>query len=217
MKKMEKQLLISVIVPVYNVKEYLSKCLETIINQTYNKLEIILIDDGSNDGSGKICDVYEKKDSRIKVIHKVNGGLSSARNDGIATANGAYIIFIDSDDYIEKTMIMDLYESAIKNNSDIVCCGKYIHKNGNVRKVNSGPEFSIGKDEALRKMLLYDDIDNHQDYFWVYIEGKMNDTMVQDEQIIESHHDTFVEYWKFIRYGDDILLDEIKQQDEVES
>lgn len=64
---------------------------------------------------------------------------------------------------------------------------------------------------------LYDDIDNHQDYFWVYIEGKMNDTMVQDEQIIESHHDTFVEYWKFIRYGDDILLDEIKQQDEVES
>ena len=79
--------------------------------------------------------------------------------------------------------------------------------------------FGIDNIQLFKVILvdLYDDIDNHQDYFWVYIEGKMNDTMVQDEQIIESHHDTFVEYWKFIRYGDDILLDEIKQQDEVES
>lgn len=94
-------MLISVIVPVYNVKNYLCKCVDSIINQTYNNLEIILVDDGSTDGSGAICDEYVLKDSRVKVIHKENGGVSSARNLGIAQAGGEYICFVDSDDWLE--------------------------------------------------------------------------------------------------------------------
>lgn len=103
--------LISVIVPVYNVEKYLRKCIESIINQTYKNLEIILVDDGSTDASGKICDEYACIDNRIKVLHKENGGISSARNAGLNVSSGAFITFIDSDDYIEK----DAYEYFYKN------------------------------------------------------------------------------------------------------
>ncbi len=89
---------ISIIVPVYNVEKYLKECIESILSQTYKNIEIILIDDGSTDNSGKICDEYLKKDSRVKVIHKENGGLSDARNTGIEIASGKYIGFVDSDD-----------------------------------------------------------------------------------------------------------------------
>lgn len=103
-------LLISVIVPVYNVERYIRKCIDSILNQTYTNLEIILVDDGSTDGSGKICDEYEKSDSRIVVIHKKNAGLSAARNSGLEIAQGEYIGFVDSDDWIEPTMFSALYE-----------------------------------------------------------------------------------------------------------
>ena len=102
--------LISVIVPIYNVEKYLTKCIESIINQTYKNLEIILVDDGSPDKSPIICDEYAKKDNRIKVIHKKNGGLSDARNYGMSLATGEYISFIDSDDYIDEEM----YEKHMK-------------------------------------------------------------------------------------------------------
>lgn len=92
--------LISVIVPIYNVEKYLARCVDSIVNQTYKDFELILVDDGSPDNSGKICDEYAKKDSRIKVVHKKNGGLSDARNAGMAVATGEYISFIDSDDYV---------------------------------------------------------------------------------------------------------------------
>ncbi|HJA50079.1 MAG TPA: glycosyltransferase, partial [Candidatus Fusicatenibacter intestinipullorum] len=91
---------ISVIIPVYNVEKYLKRCLDSVINQTYKNLEIILIDDGSTDNSGKICDEYAQKDERIIVIHKENGGVSSARNKGLDICIGDYISFIDSDDWI---------------------------------------------------------------------------------------------------------------------
>lgn len=100
--------LISVIVPVYNVEAFISRCVESILNQTYRNIEIILVDDGSPDGCPKICDDYAKKDGRIRVIHKKNGGLSDARNVGINAANGAYICFVDSDDYIQPTMVEHL-------------------------------------------------------------------------------------------------------------
>ena len=108
--------LISVIVPIYNVEKYLTKCIESIINQTYKNLEIILVDDGSPDKSPIICDEYAKKDNRIKVIHKKNGGLSDARNYGMSLATGEYISFIDSDDYVTDDYIMTLY-SLIENMS----------------------------------------------------------------------------------------------------
>jgi glycosyltransferase involved in cell wall biosynthesis len=123
--------LISVIVPIYNVEIYLEKCLNSIINQTYKNLEIILIDDGSPDNCGKICDEYAKKDKRIKVIHKPNGGLSDARNTGLDIAKGEYIAFVDSDDYIAEEMCEELLDIAQKEEADIVVCGVYdVRKEG---------------------------------------------------------------------------------------
>ena len=114
--------LISIIIPIYNVEKYLRDCLESVINQTYENIEMILVDDGSPDNCGKICDEYSKRDSRIKVIHKPNGGLSSARNAGLDIANGEYVSFIDSDDVIDKRFIEVLYEMCDENNCDISQC-----------------------------------------------------------------------------------------------
>lgn len=100
--------LVSLIVPIYNVDEYLEKCIQSLIKQTYCNLEIILVDDGSTDTSGKICDYYSSIDSRIYVIHKINGGLSDARNIGLAKAKGKYIMFVDGDDYLEPFAIKNL-------------------------------------------------------------------------------------------------------------
>lgn len=114
---------ISVIIPVYKAEEFLTRCLESILTQTYNNLEIILIDDGSPDNSGKICDEYAKKDKRIKVIHKQNEGVSVARNIGIENSTGKYITFIDSDDWIDKYAYEKMLEQMKKNNVDVVKCG----------------------------------------------------------------------------------------------
>ncbi|MCR2823822.1 glycosyltransferase family 2 protein [Lederbergia panacisoli] len=113
---------ISVIVPVYNVEEYLPKCIESIINQTYTNLEIILVNDGSTDKCGEICNHYELVDKRIQVIHKKNGGLSDARNEGLNAATGKYINFIDSDDYIHKEYYEALINLMVENNADITQC-----------------------------------------------------------------------------------------------
>ncbi|MBQ3502131.1 MAG: glycosyltransferase [Clostridia bacterium] len=124
---------VSVIVPVYKVEEYLDRCVESIVKQTYKNLEIILVDDGSPDNCPKMCDDWAKKDDRIKVIHKENGGLSDARNAGLDVATGEYISFIDSDDFIHETMIEKLLNSAIENDSDIVkCMLSNIDENGNI-------------------------------------------------------------------------------------
>lgn len=113
---------ISVIIPIYNVEKYLKRCIDSVINQTLKEIEIILVDDGSPDNSGMICENYAKTDNRIKVIHKKNGGLGLARNSGLEIAKGKYIGFVDSDDYIEKTMFEKLYNNAIKENADTCLC-----------------------------------------------------------------------------------------------
>lgn len=113
--------LISIIVPVYKVEEYLDRCVESLVNQTYTNLEIILVDDGSPDNSGKLCDEWALKDKRIKVIHKENSGVSSARNIGIDNAKGEYIGFVDSDDYVSSKMYEFLINSYDKD-TDYVCC-----------------------------------------------------------------------------------------------
>ncbi len=113
---------ISVIVPIYKVESYLNRCVESIVNQTYQNLEIILVDDGSPDNCPKVCDEWSIKDSRIKVIHKKNGGLSDARNAGMEIASGKYISFIDSDDYISLDFFETLLSIMEKENSDIVEC-----------------------------------------------------------------------------------------------
>ena len=114
--------LISIIVPIYKVEKYLEKCIQSIVRQTYANLEIILVDDGSPDLCPEICDMWEKKDSRIKVIHKKNGGLSDARNAGLSIAKGEYIGFIDSDDYIECDMYERLYIALKADNADLAIC-----------------------------------------------------------------------------------------------
>ncbi len=115
----EKNDRVSVIIPVYNVSSYLKKCIESILNQTYQNLEIILIDDGSEDESGKICDLYAEKDGRIVVIHKKNGGLSDARNVGIGISTGKYITFVDSDDWVQSGYIEHLLAILKKEDADI--------------------------------------------------------------------------------------------------
>jgi len=130
-KKINKnnKITISVIVPVYNVENYLEKCVETIVNQTYKNIEILLIDDGSKDSSSEKCDYLEKKYKNVKTYHKTNGGLSSARNYGIDRANGEYIVFVDSDDYIEKNMIEHLYNNIKETNAEMSICSFYYVKN----------------------------------------------------------------------------------------
>lgn len=120
----EEKPLISVIVPVYNVITYLPKCVESIRSQTYQNLEILLVDDGSTDGTGEMCDRFGAKDSRIRVFHKENGGSSSARNLGIAQARGRYLGFVDSDDFIDTTMYEMLYMAAEKYQAKVVQAGR---------------------------------------------------------------------------------------------
>lgn len=115
--------LISIIVPVYKVEQYLPQCIDSILAQTYTDFELILVDDGSPDNCGKICDDYAKKDNRVQVIHKANAGVSAARNDGIAFAKGAYITFVDGDDFIDKAYLEVLFEAADKYCADMVFCG----------------------------------------------------------------------------------------------
>lgn len=118
--------LISVIVPVYNIEKFIGKCIESIIRQTYHNLEIILVDDGSTDESGRICDEYAKTDTRIKVIHKQNEGLSDARNSGLVICNGKYIGFVDGDDWIANDMYEFLHQTLVEYQADVSVCGHYV-------------------------------------------------------------------------------------------
>ena len=147
---------ISIVVPVYQVEKYVGECIESICNQTYTNLEIILEDDGSEDNSGKICDKYAKKDSRITVIHKENGGLSDARNSGIKIATGKYICFIDSDDKISELYVEELYKIIIKNNLKIVACNFQKVKNDSDIKYKYDGKIKIyTKEEALKESYNY--------------------------------------------------------------
>lgn len=142
--------LVSIIVPVYKVEKYLHRCIDSIINQSYRNLEIILVDDGSPDNCGKVCDEYAEQDKRIKVIHKSNGGLSSARNAGLDIANGDYIYFVDSDDYIDTRLVEDNLQLAIEYKADIVCFNLNIIKNGNIIKGFSYFEKNIYDTKILK-------------------------------------------------------------------
>ena len=125
---MEKQPLISVIIPVYNVEQYLEECIESILKQTYGNLDIILVDDGSKDNSGEMCDRYAGKDRRIRVLHKENGGLMSAWKAGVEIARGEYLVFVDSDDWVEGNMIEELVKQAAGVSKEMVCSNYIIEK-----------------------------------------------------------------------------------------
>ncbi len=145
--------LITIIIPIYNVEKYLRECLDSVINQTYKKLQIILIDDGSNDNSGKICDEYKEKDNRIEVMHKANGGVSSARNAGLKIAKGDYITFVDGDDYLDKDYCEKLLRKLKENDVECVICGYNRLYEKNLEVVTKGENLRITNKEFLDNIL----------------------------------------------------------------
>lgn len=140
------QPIVSVVVPVYNVEKYLCRCIDSILNQTFTDFELILADDGSTDSCGAICDAYAAKDSRVKVIHRKNGGVSAARNTGLDAAEGEYIAFVDSDDYIDRDFLQVLVSAMEEVNADVVV--------SNYRKENDRGERSGVRPHEVGKTLL---------------------------------------------------------------
>ena len=153
--------MISVIVPVYRVEPYLARCLDSIINQSYRHLEIILVDDGSPDNCGAICDDYASRDARIRVIHQKNGGPSAARNAGLDIVTGDYIVFIDSDDYIAAGMMEGLVNEIQKESSDIVIFDYFVEKKDEVYSVKTID--SIKSLEKMQEMIL---MDSYTSFVW---------------------------------------------------
>ncbi len=148
--------LVSVIVPVYKAEKTLGKCLDSILAQSYGRLEIVIVDDGSPDTSGVICDKYAERDSRIRVIHQANGGVSKARQTGMELAEGEYTIHVDPDDRVEPDMIEELVAKAVETNADMVICD-YVEDEGNkhrlVRQDPTSDGQPIDPKTVLRKML----------------------------------------------------------------
>lgn len=156
---------VSVIVPIYNVEKYFDRCMKTLINQTLQDIEIILVDDGSPDNCPKMCDDYAKRDRRIKVIHKKNGGLSDARNAGLEIATGEYVAFVDSDDYTSFNAYEKLYDVAKVGNYDVVFAGFVRHdKDGNIIKCFTYNGEYIGKDiSRFLSDMLYQEKQNSEE------------------------------------------------------
>lgn len=155
--------LISIIVPVYNVEQYLPKCLESLRNQTYRRLEIILVDDGSSDKSGELCDRCAARDHRFSVVHQENRGVAAARNAGLAAAKGDWLGWVDSDDWIEPDMMEALLSQTMQENADIAVCGRYEEYPG--RSVRRGwtKKECLNTEQALRLLL---ENDSMQNYLW---------------------------------------------------
>lgn len=196
---------ISVIVPVYNVEKYLYRCVESILNQSFKDYELILVDDGSTDKSGSICDELKEKDNRIKVIHKANGGLSEARNIGILSAQGKFVTYIDSDDYVANDYLSTLYSRLIKYNCDIACGGFRIFSDVN-NNIND-------RRETLRECLY-----TGNEAFLTLLNGKLYTSscnmLIKTEIARENlfpvgkyHEDEFTTYRYFISSNSVIVVD----------
>ena len=142
--------LISVIVPVYNMKNYLERCVNSVLNQTYERLEIILVDDGSTDASPEMCDAYARQDGRVKVVHKENGGLSDARNAGLAVATGDYIGYVDSDDWIEPDMYERMHQACVEQNVQLCVCRYFCEYADRTEGGGTGESIPLTRDELLR-------------------------------------------------------------------
>ncbi len=152
---LKKDKLVSIVVPVYNAEDYLESCVDSLISQTYKNIEIILVNDGSTDHSVEICEKYAKMDSRIKVMHKENGGVSSARNTALKEASGDYVCFVDSDDTTNEDMIRILYDTMISKSADIVICSyQLVSEDGLIENVSVTKDVEFTTREALKDVLL---------------------------------------------------------------
>ena len=184
--------LISIIVPVYKVEKYLDKCIESIVNQTYKNLEIILVDDGSPDTCPQMCDDWSKKDDRIKVIHKENGGLSDARNAGLKVAMGKYIGFVDSDDCIDKDMYQNLLKAIIEDDSDIAACDVEMLFDDNRKNVIMTPNIRLvlNKNEA-EESIITETMLKHPVWYKLYKRSVINNIVFE---VGKLHEDVFWSY-----------------------
>ena len=152
--------LISVILPIYNIKDYVDKCMKSIFAQTYKRLEIIMVDDGSTDGSEKLCDEYLAKDDRVRVFHKKNGGLSDARNYGIERACGEYITCIDPDDFVDKDYVEYLYRILKKYDCKMsVCQHRVVFDSGSIDEKGASGDEALSNKHCIERMLYHDVID----------------------------------------------------------
>ena len=152
--------MISVIVPVYGVEKYIDKCIQSVLAQTYQNFELILVDDGSPDLCPQICDRYALKDKRVKVLHKDNGGLSDARNEGVKIASGEYVTYVDSDDYISKDYLSTLLQLIEEKKANIAVAGiKIFYEGDNLDEVSEGETYVYTGKQALEKMLYQDTLD----------------------------------------------------------
>lgn len=213
--------LISVIVPVFQVENYLQECLDSVLNQTYSNIEVILVDDGSKDSSGKICDFYQGKDERVKVIHQVNSGSSCARNAGLRASKGAYICFIDSDDIISSFFVENLYLMLQESGAEIAICDYTCLRNEIYEKAYVKNHVVISKEEMLKnwhgrdKRLetvvwnkMYDrELFDYVDNMAVFPEGKLH------EDIYVSH--MLFQHAKNIAISRDKLYFYRKREDSV--
>lgn len=184
--------MISVIVPIYNIEQYLPRCLDSILMQTYSDLEILLIDDGSTDSSGHICDQYAQKDSRIKVYHQKNGGVAAARNKGLDMAQGEYIGFVDGDDLLDRNMFHVLYENATKYQCEISCCQlATIETDGTIAKTHSQNSQCFYRDDLIKRF---------------FFDSFVKDTMYsQCNKIFRADVLKDLRYRAY-KYGEDILF-----------
>lgn len=160
---MNREILISVIVPVYNVESYLPRCVESILAQTYGHLEVILVDDGAKDRSGAVCDAFAARDPRVRVIHKENGGLSSARNAGIEAARGEYLAFVDSDDWLEPDAYAHMLDRLLRYGVKLACAGRYdVDGKTGEKTVGLCPrqEECIRAEEMVGRIFLWDGCDS---------------------------------------------------------
>ena len=186
--------LVSIIIPVYNIEQYIERCLKSVIGQTYRSLEIIIVDDGSTDRTGVIADNYAELDSRIRVIHKKNGGVSSARNVGLKSANGQFVSFVDGDDYVELNMVECLLDVIKKSNADISCGGlELINLNGEKTKRKFTKKVKqLTRDEAL---LGFFEDSKMKDDFWGPYNKLFNTELISGLQFDED-----------LRVGEDLLF-----------
>lgn len=190
--------MVSIIVPVYNVKEYLAECIDSICNQTLSEIEIILVDDGSTDGSAQLCDMYAQRDKRIQVLHQENGGSTKARNAGLNAAHGEYIGFVDSDDWIEPEMYEELLRQCTQNHADMAVCAKCANHRGYEYKEGLGlPEGLYVKNDpakAIIRNLIYSQKDKSRG-----ISPNLYDKLLKKELL--CRHQFAVD--ERVKYGED--------------
>ena len=206
---MKNNSLVSVVVPVYNIKDYIEKCLKSIVSQSYDNLEIVVVDDGSTDGSGKLCDEFAKKDKRVRVFHKKNGGLSDARNFGIKKSQGEIVALVDGDDYVDADYIKAMYEVMVKDDSDMVVCGF---------DNNIPSSFVVSGEDATKKLLV--EQENIEIVAWNKLYKKELFEKGIEYPVGEKHEDALTTYKLFaevkkVSYVSKSLYHYVKREDSI--